>query len=255
MGMTYKRGNIWWLKYYRNGKSIRESSKSKSKMVADRLLKRREGEIANGITPAICFQKTTFENLAEIVLQDYKINAKKSIDRVERSIAHLSSKFAGMKAVQITSPVINEYIISRLESGAANGTINRELSALKRMFNLGSQQTPPLVDRAPYVSSLKERNARKGFFEHWEFLALREALPDYLKGFVTFAYKFGWRLEEIGCLKWNQVDRKLGIVRLEVGETKNDAGRTIYLDEELKEVFNSQWEKLSTLRKCSRMFF
>ena len=30
---------------------------------------------------------------------------------------------------------------------------------------------------------------------------------------------------------------KQGIVRLEVGETKNDEGRTVYLDEELKELF------------------
>jgi len=41
---------------------------------------------------------------------------------------------------------------------------------------------------------------------------------------------------------WNQVDRDEGIVRLETGETKNDEGRTVYLDEELKEVFNRQWE-------------
>ena len=97
--------------------------------------------------------------------------------------------------------------------GAANATVNRELAALKRMFNLGARQTPPIVDRVPHIPSLKERNARKGFFEHWEFLSLREALPDYLKGFVTFAYKYGWRLEEITSLKWSQVDRNLGIVR------------------------------------------
>lgn len=36
---------------------------------------------------------------------------------------------------------------------------------------------------------LKENNIRKGFFEHSDFIALREALPSYLKGFVTFAYK------------------------------------------------------------------
>jgi len=36
---------------------------------------------------------------------------------------------------------------------------------------------------------LKESNIRKGFFEHREFLALRNALPSYLKGFVTFGYK------------------------------------------------------------------
>jgi integrase len=39
-----------------------------------------------------------------------------------------------------------------------------------------------------------------------------------------------------------QVDREQGIVRLEAGETKNDEGRTVYLDEELKEVFDRNWE-------------
>jgi integrase len=31
-------------------------------------------------------------------------------------------------------------------------------------------------------------------------------------------------------------------VRLETGETKNDEGRTVYLDEELKEVFTQAWK-------------
>ena len=33
-----------------------------------------------------------------------------------------------------------------------------------------------------------------------------------------------------------------GIVRLEVGETKNNDARTVYLDDELKGVFERQWE-------------
>ena len=41
----------------------------------------------------------------------------------------------------------------------------------------------------PYIPLLKENNVRKGFFEHNEYLALRDALPSYLKPFVTFAYK------------------------------------------------------------------
>jgi integrase len=89
---------------------------------------------------------------------------------------------------------------------------------------------------------LDENNVRKGYFEHGPFLALRSALPDYLKGFVTFAYKIGWRDTEISTLRWSQVDLDQGIVRLEPGETKNDEGRTVYLDDELREVFNQQWE-------------
>ena len=101
---------------------------------------------------------------------------------------------------------------------------------------------------------LKENNIRKGFFEHGEFLALRDALPHYLKGFVTFAYKVGWRISEIATITWSQVDRDQGIVRLEVGETKNDDGRTVYLDDELKEVINHQWENRKTAEKLIPMY-
>jgi hypothetical protein len=41
---------------------------------------------------------------------------------------------------------------------------------------------------------LWENNVRKGFFEHGDFIKLREALPEHLRGFITFAYKTGWRL-------------------------------------------------------------
>jgi hypothetical protein len=33
-----------------------------------------------------------------------------------------------------------------------------------------------------------------------QFLAVRAALPEYLRGFVTIAYKEGWRLDEIETL-------------------------------------------------------
>ncbi|MBM9514718.1 tyrosine-type recombinase/integrase [Desulfogranum marinum] len=247
MGMIYKRGNVWWIKYYHNCKSIRESSKSKSKMVAERFLKRREGEVAQGLAPGVVYDKITFDQLAEGIIQDYKINGKKSLVRVEKSVEYLRGFFSRYKAVQVTTPMINEYVLCRLDSGAANATINRELAALKRMFNLGVRQTPPIINKVPHIPLLKERNARKGFFEHSEFLFLREALPQYLKGFVTFAYKHGWRLEEIASMKWSQVDVEQGIVRLEVGETKNDCGRTVYLDDELKSFFLDQWQKRKTV--------
>jgi integrase len=67
--------------------------------------------------------------------------------------------------------------------------------------------------------------SEKDFSSMIQFLAVRAALPEYLRGFVTIAYKEGWRLDEIETLSWDQVDRKLGIIRLEAGETKNDDAR------------------------------
>jgi len=152
-----------------------------------------------------------------------------------------------MPIPEITTPKINEYIEIRMQTKAANATINRELSASKRLLNLGRNQSPPLVERTPYIPMLKENNARKGFFEHGEYLALKDALPEYLKDFVTFAYKTGWRLSEISKLTWSQIDRKQGIVRLEVGETKNDEARTIYMDSELTAIMEARWSNRRNL--------
>jgi integrase len=88
----------------------------------------------------------------------------------------------------------------------SNAEINRELAALKRMFNLALQQTPPKVPQKPYIPMLQEQNVRKGFFEHDEFVALRAAAPLELRSAVTFAYYTGWRKEEVLELTWDRVD-------------------------------------------------
>jgi len=243
------------VKYYRNGKPFYETTGSTKETDAKRLLKRREGEISQGKLPGIYFDKVRFDELAEDFLTDYRVNQKKSLVRAERSVGHLKEFFSGYRVTQITTPRIQAYIEDRITDGAANASINRELAALKRMLKLAAQQTPPKVDRVPYISMLKENNTRKGFFEHGDFVALRNALPSHLKGFITFGYKVGWRVSEIANLTWSQVDRAQGIVRLEAGQTKNDEARTVYLDDELKEVFATQWESRKKSKKLLPYIF
>ena len=69
-----------------------------------------------------------------------------------------------MRAVAITTDRIRTYITKRQAEGAKNGTVNRELSCLKRMFRLAHQQTPPMVARVPHIPMLEERNIRSGVF-------------------------------------------------------------------------------------------
>ena len=125
MGMIWKRGRIYWIKYYRNGKPYRESSKSYKEADAKNLLKKREGEISQGKLPGICFDRIKFDELAEDFLTDYRINQKKSLERAERSIGHLKECFEGFKVPRITTPHIQNYIEKRQKEGAANATINR----------------------------------------------------------------------------------------------------------------------------------
>ena len=234
MGSIYKRGKTYWIKYYQDGKPIRESSKSRKESDARRLLHRREGEIAEGKKPGIYFDRVRFSELTEDYILDYRVNGKKTLVKAERVVRlHLAPFFGSYRVPMITTPLVKKYIAQRMDQGASNATINRELAALKRMFNLASQCTPPKVAQSPYIPMLAENNIRQGFFEHDEFLALREALPEHLRAMVTFAYKTGWRVSEITGMTWDQVDLKQAVVRLEVGTTKNMGGRTVILDSEL----------------------
>jgi integrase len=240
MGTIYKRGNIWWIQYYRNGKPYQESSRSKKKMVGRKLLELREGEIAQGKLPGIHFDRVTFDELAQDLLMDYELNERKSLQRAQISVDHLKKFFEGMRVIDITTARIKAYIKTRLAENVANATINRELAALKRMLSLGAQDTPPKVYRVPHIPMLEERNARKGFFEHNEYLALLKVLPSELRGPVTFAYKTGWRKSEILGLTWDRVDLDERAVRLEADDTKNSEARTVYLDEELLRLLKIQ---------------
>jgi len=260
MGSIYKRGNIYWIKYSRGGRRFRESSESKKQSVAKRLLRLREGQIAEGKFTGLDPERIRYEELEKDFLNDYKINGRKSYKMVQYSLHHLRDYFGGMKAKNITPDRVRAYVVWRKKQQThynrppTNATINRELSALKRMFTLGSQADR--VRAVPFISHLKENNVRTGFFSHYEYLTLRDALPDYLRPVVAFAYYTGMRKGEILKLEWSQVDLYRGTVRLEVGTTKNNDARTVALPSDL-------WEELKRQRairdkkylRCTFVFF
>jgi integrase len=185
-----------------------------------------------------------YEELANDLLIDYKNNGRKSLQMVEFNLEHLSDYFAGRKAKHITADLIRRYIAWRKKQEThykrppANATINRELAALRRMFVLGKQAGK--VSHIPFIQRLQEDNVRKGFFTHYEYLRLREMLPEYLRPVVAFAYYTGMRKGEILSLLWEQIDLYEGTVRLEVGTTKNKQARTVALPPDLIEELRHQ---------------
>jgi len=257
-GCIYKRAKspFWWAKIvpYKGSKPIYESTKRTRKDHAETYLKERmkdyEMDLGN-IRP----EQVTFNELAEDLKTEYRIEGKKSLDRLENSINHLKKVFDGMHAMEINTARVKRYIDLRQNEGAKNGTINRELAALSKLLNLGAQNTPRKVVTVPYIPKLKEANPRKGFFENEEYRAVLAKLPEFYRGPVTFAYYTGWRQGEVLDLQWSNVDLQENTVTLDVGTTKNEQGRTVYMTEELKALLLDQWEKRKASGQLSSYVF
>jgi integrase len=241
MGRVYKRGETWWIQYYGHGQLYRESTRSSLKSVATSRLRLREGEVGQGKLPALHAEKTRFEDLARLYLQDYRINGRKTAYRAQECVDRLSNQFSGFRVRVITTQHLLGYIDRRLSNGVTPATINRELAALKRMFRLAARQTPPLVSTIPHIPRLKEHNVRQGFFTDEEYTILRAALPDHLKVPFILAYWTGMRMGEVLMLRWEQMDLSEGLVRLEPGTTKSGRGRLIPLPAEVCAVLG-QWK-------------
>ena len=228
-----------WIQYFVDGRPIQESTRTLDRVEAKRLLKEKEGAVASGLYRGPKIERSRFEDLAALVRQDYQINKRKTVRRVDEYMSHLKTFFRKMRATVITTERIKAYIVKRQQQGAANGTINRELACPKRMLRLGFQQTPQLVARAPHIPQLKEHNIRSGFFEHEDFLALRGALPDYAQVAASLAYYSGMRMGEVCSLQWRQVNWTEGKLYLQAQDTKTNTPRVLYLTGDLYRVLQA----------------
>jgi integrase len=195
-------------------------------------------------------EKITFDDLEKIILNDYRVNKRKSIDRLKGSLNNLKVFFGGVKAIHITTDRILEYVNARQEAKAANATINRELAALKRMFRLGLALDKVL--KVPALSLLQEDNIRQGFFEKDELDLVLPHLPAPFRPIIETAYITGWRIDsEILTRQWRHVNLNDGWLRLEPGETKNKKGRMFPFTPELREVILSQRQLTDEVEKAT----
>jgi integrase len=193
-------------------------------------------------------RRIKFADLAELELNDYRKNKYASLQDLEiRFDKHVLPFFGHMRAMAIGPADINHYVVKRQEEDAANGTINRELTAITRAFSLGVEYR--LIPFSPKIKRLEENNVRQGFFQQEELDSISKYLRPHNQPPARFAFITGWRKEEILDIRWPQVDFEVGAVCLEPGTTKNKEARIFPFTGELRDILETQKAKSAALRK------
>jgi integrase len=222
----YLRGSIWWIRYSHRGKQVRESSHSTVYAAADRLLKKRHGDIVTGKFAGLEPDRITMLELFKEVEQDCRDNLRSSLPQLlSRLKNHLIPALGNVRAAELSSDHIKRYRSKRLTEGAARATINREVETLQRAWKLAQMCDPPRVNRTFYFPMYEEHNIRTGFLEEDGYGALHAALPGYLKPLLLIAYHVPCRRGELIDLLMGQLDFRANEIVLNPGETKNKEGR------------------------------
>jgi integrase len=239
---------IWWVKYYVNGRPVREGTGTEKETDARRFLKEREGRVATGAPILPRADRVRYEEIAQDLRQHYQSHGTRDLVEAGCRLTHLDSFFANRRAASIAPDDVDKYVLKRQSEGVANGTINRELEVLGRMLRLAFENGKLL--RMPIIRKPKANGPRQGFFEGEQFEAVRRQLPPDMQTAISVAYAFGWRMQsEVLTLERRQLDLEAGTIRLEPGTTKNDDGRIVYVPADLKPSLAAQVERVRTLER------
>jgi integrase len=233
---------VYWCSYYLRGKQYRQSTGQTDEKKAQKFLKAKLKEVHADEIGARSFvapkqQRLTVGELLDALEGDYKLRGKDSA-QFKSHLKAVRNYFGDWRAVDVTAEAVDKFIAGLLEgtteqSGKAPATVNRSTQLLAQAYALAIERRN--LATAPHVRHLSERgNARQGFFADYEFRAVVENLPDYMKDFARFGYLTGWRRGEIASLRWEDVDGD--VIRLRGENAKNGEGRSITLDGDLAEV-------------------
>lgn len=177
--------------------------------------------------------------LLDLVIEDYKQSGQKTIADTRGKIENsLRPHFGDMLAARVDSAEIEKWVrwrsARRLRKAPGReslqpASINRELSILRRAFQLGYERKPQLVERIPPIKKLGENNVRKGFVAPEQYRAVLAELPEHLRGITCIAYHVANRKGELLRLEWSDIELAGDppIFTLWPGETKNNDGRTL----------------------------
>ncbi len=234
-----------------------------------------------GIEPTVQKGINKPKNLQEFIESEYTPWVLSHHKRGNKTLATLNRCFNQLflkPLTEITSSVLEQWRIKRLNEGISNATLNRDIGVLKSLMTKavewGFIKENPLkslklfkIDRAPkvrYLSFEEETRLRQALVERdnqlkqdrksgnqWReergyalFPEFREEeFCDYLMPMVLLSINTGLRQGELFNLNWNMVDLSEESIIISGDITKNNNSRYIPLNDEALNIMKQLYKK------------
>ena len=245
-----KRGRIWWIdKRIKGYGRVAESCGTTDLAEAEQYLTFRLNEIRNamvyGIRPTRTFQEAAIK-----FLEDNQ--GKKLIERYVYAFDRVMPHIGHLRLDRIHNDTLSSYRRARRADGVSAGTINKELSCVRRVLSLAARvwrhdngmswlDTPPLIEmekgvkRKPYPLSWEEQDR------------LFRELPGHLQRIALFKVNTGFRKQEVLQLRWNwevqvpELETSVFILPvIDEFQTKNGQERVVVLNSIARRVVDEQ---------------
>jgi integrase len=176
----------------------------------------------------------TVDDLLGLVRRDYDIANKKSRRTVKYPLGHVQAFFREKVRREgrpklgrdVTAEDIEDYVIDRRGSKAAEATIKVELAMLKRGFHLAVRLRRGLtlndIPAFPVIAA-DTLTVRQGFLRSDQVHEVMSFLHPDVADLVEFLFVTGWRFGEAAKLKWSNIEDD----RIWIATSKSGHPRTI----------------------------
>lgn len=237
MAHLYKRGNVWWLKFYLNGKAYCKSLKTKDKTLAKALKNEKELALAKGQS-ILPLQAPISEILDKYLSFSKGRRVSKFAEEDDRRLRRFVDWSKVSKLSQVTPHLMNDYLAYyRKKKDKSPATMNHVITSIKTFlhwavsFNYISENPLKNFKKFPLI----QKKIR--FLDQDEIQRLLETAQDTpFFPMVATAIYTGMRVKELLNLEWSDIDwqnRIIQVINKAGFTTKSKRHRTIPLNDKL----------------------
>jgi integrase len=233
-----KRGNVWWVYLYRDGKRFQYSTgtgnRKRAEKIEDRLKKElndRRFQLVEA-DPSMTFGELAARFIASGSVRPHHLYHLK----------FLLPYFSDFVVVRITKSLADEFRKARHAWNPAikDATINRDLSVLRHVLYWAVDEQLLAVNPLARMKMVRERRIRRQILSLAEEELLLGVATGHLRTMLLIALDTGMRRGEITSQRWEDIDFAQKILSVTHSKTPEGESREIPLTERLCDCLKEQ---------------